>query len=107
MGLLSGNEDLGQILFYIDKRIKEHLEEDRQFVYQKKEYLKLWNVYLENNQIWHKVTAVKNLNYAKPLIPLNSNKTKHDKIMKKLNSEKAFYYLVEDMSQHFDYIEQL
>jgi len=41
MGLLSGNEDLGQILFYIDKRIKEHLEEDRQFVYQKKEYLKL------------------------------------------------------------------
>jgi len=58
-------------------------------------------------KIWHKVAAVKNLNYAKLSIPLNSNKTKQDKIMKTLNSENAYYCLVEDMFQHFDSITQL
>jgi len=36
-------------------------------------------------------------------MPLNSNKTKHDKMMKTLNSEKV----VEGMFQHFDCITQL
>jgi hypothetical protein len=73
-----------------------------------KEYLKLWNFHLEKPiKFWSKVTVIKNLNYSKLLIPLNSNKKKHDKITKTLNSENAFYYLVEDVFQHFDCITQL